>query len=1100
MKILPRLLSAVVLGMGLTAMAQNIYTIYPIPQQQVAGNSAATFTNEVTIVCDSLIDKATRDRALSVLRTAGLSPTIAETPSTTHSNIFLAVSGSNGTADHHATALGIDRTVLTTAGKYDRHIVHLTAQNVRAEVTILGESSDATFYGLASLEQMLENGTTNLPTVTINDYADQQSRGLVEGYYGYPYSVNVKKDLMQFMMRMKMNTYLYGAKSDVYHSALWEQPYPTSITPTQEKNGLLSQSMMREITAMSAATKVNFIWAIHPGNAFVEDNTAARRIMQKFSSMYDLGVRQFAIFVDDVGVPTTVEACQRNANRLTAIQDSIDKRWNTASAPSENQVKPLHFVPQVYTLNWVAADKRKIFFNALKQTPNKITIYITGANVWSVPNSADLAVVKEELGRNVGWWWNYPCNDNADEQIYPSDMYFNFKEMRQVNSSATLPTSLENGLGIVSNPMQQGEVSKTALFSVADYAWNNDGFNNTQSWEASFKAILNTDAKREAYKAVIPYIRWNEPTEMATAVSQFKIGKTDALNNLLTRLEPALAEMDALQRSDIESDRLLHADLAPWLAKLGEMVRIGKAMIVAKGSTERDDLWAKYVAELPAIDSLNTAERFKAYALEGLGHGISVSSRPATVSATSFSPFMTYLRNNFLPKNFFGTAPKEATLFANEANTTVKALFLNNTAYLNGTNTTIPAKGYVGLALKQAIVPANITIADTLLQKYAIIYSGDGKTWTPLTTLPLPEGTPLQYLAIKNETEQPLKLRLSQMNFIVRYPIKVVPQSVTPPTTTLGEGTGSLGTKAIIDNDPTTFFAGKRNQAENDTYTLTLATPQDIKDVTLYIGTKNDDYLQAGIVEVSTNGTQWTPLHLKGTTRTTAGHADATPYAPEVERLVFTGDVKSAKQVRLRIATPKTDKWLRLYDIQINTISYEQSFFPKAVTAEGVKVGEVIDQVGHTRLQQQPTTAMLYRLNSLSAVTEVKVYWSPTSWQGEAPNVEVQTADGAWTTLGALNAAVASFDLTAYATAQQLRLSWQGNTVPEIYEITETTDGTMPPLATGLQSVTHTKDNTANTRHIYDLNGRLLRTNGNTEGLPAGIYLIGSRKLLVPAH
>ena len=58
---------------------------------------------------------------------------------------------------------------------------------------------------------------------SIKDYADQQQRGLVEGYYGYPYSLSVKKDLMRFMMRMKMNTYLYGAKSDPYHSEYWAQ-------------------------------------------------------------------------------------------------------------------------------------------------------------------------------------------------------------------------------------------------------------------------------------------------------------------------------------------------------------------------------------------------------------------------------------------------------------------------------------------------------------------------------------------------------------------------------------------------------------------------------------------------------------------------------------------------------------------------------------------------------------------------------------------------------------------------------------------------------------------------------------------------------------
>ena len=67
-----------------------------------------------------------------------------------------------------------------------------------AEVVILGEHTDAAFHALASLDLMLDKGINNLPGVTINDYADMQSRGLVEGYYGYPYSIEVKKDLMHF--------------------------------------------------------------------------------------------------------------------------------------------------------------------------------------------------------------------------------------------------------------------------------------------------------------------------------------------------------------------------------------------------------------------------------------------------------------------------------------------------------------------------------------------------------------------------------------------------------------------------------------------------------------------------------------------------------------------------------------------------------------------------------------------------------------------------------------------------------------------------------------------------------------------------------------
>lgn len=87
-----------------------------------------------------------------------------------------------------------------------------------AQLIIIGENTDATFMGLASLEQMLDAETKQMPTVTISDYADLKERGIIEGFYGKPYSSEVRKDLLRFMMRNKMNCYVYGPKSDVYHS------------------------------------------------------------------------------------------------------------------------------------------------------------------------------------------------------------------------------------------------------------------------------------------------------------------------------------------------------------------------------------------------------------------------------------------------------------------------------------------------------------------------------------------------------------------------------------------------------------------------------------------------------------------------------------------------------------------------------------------------------------------------------------------------------------------------------------------------------------------------------------------------------------------
>ena len=137
--------------------------------------------------------------------------------------------------------------------------------------------------------------------------------------------------------------------------------------------------------------------------------------MGKFEKMHELGVRQFGVFVDDVSVPSSDSDLQLNASRLTELQKAIEAKWNTPDAAPADTVRPLHFVPQIYCRGFASSeDQYARFFRALSETPQNVVIYTTGWGVWSVPNNSDFAMPKGYLGRSVAWWWNYPCNDNAD--------------------------------------------------------------------------------------------------------------------------------------------------------------------------------------------------------------------------------------------------------------------------------------------------------------------------------------------------------------------------------------------------------------------------------------------------------------------------------------------------------------------------------------------------------------------------------------------------------------------------------------------------------------------------------------------------------------
>ena len=631
-----RILSFIILAaVPFFAVAATNYTIYPVPQHQTVNESIASFSRTVNIVAGPAIDKATVNRAREVLESHGITVSISDKTVSGASNLTIGVQGSRDAADRLAGKLKLDRKVFSTA-KYDRHILSLTADRSGiAQVLILGEDTDAAFCGLASLEQILDCGTSELNGVVIYDYADIRDRGIIEGYYGVPYSAEVTKDLFRFMARYKMNTYMYGAKSDPYHSRYWAEPYPTEISEEQKNIGFLSQDMLREITEVSHATKVNFIWAIHPGVAFTDtaDENVNSRIMDKFESMYGLGVRQFGVFVDDVGVPYDDPTLKLCADRLTDLQNRIDARWNVSGTAPSDTVKPLNYVPQLYAYSWTSRDNARKFFKSLSATPDKINIYITGRAVWTVPNNEDLDVVRDFLGRSTGWWWNYPCNDNDMTKLFPMDIYSNFRDERHIDNMARLE-ALKDERTLIINPMQQGEISKITLFSVADYSWNNNAFNNERSWSASLAAVVGKE-NETSLRLLAPYLRYFDTDALKLEVNYYKESvkegrpRPGALIEKLNAVNTACHALKAMKDSDKESDRLFYNDIRPWLLKLEAMT--AEAVALLKG-------------ESPAPTDYEKNPDFQFSGLSGMGESISLSTLTAEPSAEILRPFIGWLR------------------------------------------------------------------------------------------------------------------------------------------------------------------------------------------------------------------------------------------------------------------------------------------------------------------------------------------------------------------------------------------------------------------------------------------------------------------------
>ncbi len=1030
--------SALTLALALPCFSAwaDKYEIYPVPHSITMNDGTLALTKKVNVQCESTIDKITRNRLASLLQAHGMEAVFGggeegATP------LRLGTVGSGEEVETWAFGeLGLAKAKIMVSNKFDRHAISISAEGI----TILGEHTNAVFCGLASLEQMLEQQVEGtLEHTTIYDRADQQNRGLVEGYYGYPYSVEVKKELMRYMMRYKMNTYMFGAKSDPYHSQMWKDAYPTTISAEQEKNGWLTQDMLRDLAKVSEDTKVNFIWAIHPGNEFLGSSTVISDIMSKFEKMHNLGIRHFGVFVDDVGIPSSDADMKKNADRLTELQQKIEAKWNYEGAAAEDTVRPLHFVPQIYCNSFASSvDQRQRFMSALSKVPSYITVYSTGQGVWSVPNNDHTQTVVNEFGRAMAWWWNYPCNDNADGQLYPMDMYSNFVDMPSVGAGDRLPSTLNNCQGLIANPMQQGSMARTALFSIADYAWNNAGFKNEQSWEASFKSLIKDEEMRQAYHDITYYLRWNEPDKMKNLITSYKnslnSGKPNSTNilSVIQKIKQDCEKVMTMKDSENASDRMLYTDINPWLQTLHTYAIVTENMVkILDAPEEHAQNWPLVKEVCDSLYALENSTLYTAYALEGMGNGISVSYRQAQLSRLYLYPFISFLKERTVDTYFKDyTTISKPTAISNSPLLKATVAQKGSKIFLNMPTSNLDVNKYVGIQLVEPILLDNINITEDLLP-YAR-YSTNGKEWKKLASATEIPQEHVAYLIFLNDTDKGLKeFTLSEDVFSLNIAIQAKAEKVTIPDGNIWEGhTGNL----IVDGNYETFTCLNRCQLASDKYVLDLGEVITLHDVRMCMGTVNGDHPNKAKIQYSENGAIWKDLNIMGTNTKewTISTTQNVKYSNEMVYCDFEGANNKARFIRLTLTGARTDKWLRLYEIEVNRQFANQSTLPACKDGNNASIKELTDLNAQTGIKDNTNAPITFSFNKQYDIKSLTIYSIPTD---VAMSISVTTDNAEWKTIGTLTEACQKIDLEAYPKALALRIEWTGDKAPQIYEM-----------------------------------------------------------------
>ena len=323
-------------------------------------------------------------------------------------------------------------------------------------ILITANDKAGLFYALVTLLSMLNQNKEFIEKCKIYDYPDILYRGYIEGFYGYPWSHQDRINLMEFGGECKFNTYIYAPKDDPYHRTNWRDLYP------QDK-----AIEIKELAENGHINNMNFVWTIHPGDTIdLSSDEDFKATLNKLEQLYSLGVRQFGVLFDDI---TGIADGKAQADYINRVDKEFVK--------PKKDVRPLLTVGTRYCEAW--GPDMEGYFKVFIETLNKdVEVMWTGAATMSNISYEQLDAPKRKIhsDKDLAVWWNYPVNDYCNGKVLMGKL-------------ENLNPDLTNVTGFFSNPMNQAQASKQALFCIADHNWNTKAFDCEKSYCASFRAI-----------------------------------------------------------------------------------------------------------------------------------------------------------------------------------------------------------------------------------------------------------------------------------------------------------------------------------------------------------------------------------------------------------------------------------------------------------------------------------------------------------------------------------------------------------------------------------------------------------------------------------
>ena len=306
-------------------------------------------------------------------------------------------------------------------------------------------------------------------------------RGVIEGFYGPPWSEAATLDVLSFMGRHDMNTFVYDPKNDNYSRADWRQPYPAAE--------------LGSLGRMAAGAKdagVRFVYGIDPGMDITYSSQADRSALAaKIAQLRSIGVHAFVLALDDV--PAQLDAADQAVYPGGYAQAQVDlANWLWQTERALDPAFSLIMVPTEYHGTTATP-----YLTELAKLDPAIGVAWTGPGVVEASiTAAQAAAFGAIIGRKPLVWLNWPVNDwttpwselEGSGPVQPRDLFLGPVQ----GLDPQLGTAVT---GVLANPMLEPHASLIPLASLAAYLQDPSGNGGQGAWAAEIRRLGGSEAQ-----------------------------------------------------------------------------------------------------------------------------------------------------------------------------------------------------------------------------------------------------------------------------------------------------------------------------------------------------------------------------------------------------------------------------------------------------------------------------------------------------------------------------------------------------------------------------------------------------------------------------